>query len=91
METSYEVTVASEAEASWNMLLTVCQISPINSDMEAKMKATKLPKARNMRIGAYSISQRVQNIGYITEVPEIQSDKNNIKIIQGFKDSVDLN
>lgn len=85
------VTVASEAEASWNMLLTVCQISPINSDMEAKMKATKLPKARNMRIGAYSISQRVQNIGYITEVPEIQRNKNNIKIIQGFKDSVDLN
>lgn len=91
METSYVVTVASEAEASWNMLLTVCQISPINSDMEAKMKATKLPKARNMRIGAYSISQRVQNIGYITEVPEIQRNKNNIKIIQGFKDSVDLN
>lgn len=75
METSYVVTVTSEAAANWNMLLTVRQISPSNSDMEAKMRATKLPSARTMRIGAYSISQRVQNIGYRTEFAEIQAIK----------------
>lgn len=86
METSYAVTAASETEESWNMLLRVTQIPPINSDKEAKMKATKLPSASNMRTGAYSISQRVQNIGHRTEVPEIQRNKNNIQLIQGFKD-----
>lgn len=86
METSYVLTVASEAEASWNMLLTAPHMFPSNSDMPAKMKATKLASARTRRIGAYSISQIIQNIGYRTELAETQSNPNFIQLIQGLED-----
>ena len=77
METSYKLTVASEAEASRIMLLKDRHISPTKSEMKPHTKATKLANARTRRIGAYSISQRIQNIGYRTEVAAVALNNKN--------------
>lgn len=76
METSYVLTVAFEAEESWNMPLTAPHISASNSNMPAKMKAMKPASARTRRIGTKSTSQSIQNIGYRTKFAKTHSKPN---------------
>lgn len=67
------LTVVLVAEATRKMPLKNCHISPRVSHMQAHKIAMRLAKARTNRIGAYSISQRTQNVGYKIEVAATQS------------------
>jgi len=65
------VTVASEDDANWKMLLTNCHTLPSVLQMHEHMIATKLDIARTRRTGAYSNSQRIKNNGYKIEVAAV--------------------